>query len=362
MMSKDLLNDYGSADRSEIIEAANESFGVLADASLRPLDQLCDGVIKIAKARLADPKTASAETSGKDFAIFLLSTELRVDRERFNAARVPNLPSGTQMLAGGIWLTSPTLNSAARIEVKSNTLGGAFTEIETLSLGSYPAICVEFDSRNMSVYGNGIEDEEHVLRVDMAEDDLLSTPLATLLEMFAAQFIVTPNCQGSQIKTWNDGSKYHPIQQAEKNIQELLFLFLNARLAETHKIDMEFTLRSGRVDLVVRRKVSPGTWRVMAALELKVARSYSSSGKPKGHSFLVKHVARGYKQILEYRNELEAEQGWLLTYDMRTPTARSPDPFAAHRPACDTDNIVLKLEPLFGTADDYRDYKASLVS
>jgi hypothetical protein len=361
-MSKNLLSDYGSADKSEIIEAVRQGFGVLADASLRPLDQLCDGVIKIAKARLADPHTAPMETSGKNFAVFLLSTELRRDRDRFHASRVPNLPSGTQQLSGGIWLTSPTLNGAARVELTANTLGEAFTEIEGLSLGAYPAIAVEFDSRKMAVYGRGVEDEEHVIRVDMAEDDLLEIPLLPLLEMFAEQFVVTPNCQNSQIKTWNDGGKYHPIQAAEKNIQELLYLFLNARLAETHKIDAEFTLRSGRVDLVIRRKIGEGSWKVMAAIELKVARSYSSTGRPKGHSFLVKHIARGYKQVLEYRNELEAKEGWLLAYDMRVPSARSNDPFAAHRAICGTDRIELKLEPLFGTADDYRDYKSKLPS
>ncbi|QZO01149.1 hypothetical protein [Chenggangzhangella methanolivorans] len=228
-------------------------------------------------------------------------------------------------------------------------------EIESLGLGNQPAIAIEFSKRTISFYPTGVEAEESVVRLEVGEEDLESTPVLNLLERFAEKFVVTPNCQESQIRTWLDGTNYIPVKAAEKNIQELLWLFLSSRLIDNHKIEMEHTLRSGRVDIVIRKRMAAGLWKTSAAVELKVVRSFSSTGRPTPAAALVKHIARGYKQIREYRKELEATEGWLVTYDMRKIDARGNDLYSPHSAAAVADELNLHLEALYGTADDYRD-------
>ena len=351
-------SDLGATNDAEARAAALDAYGQAPDVSRRPVEILRERVLTIAKARLADPERAAAERCERGFAIFLMSTEFRKDRARPNAVRVPNVDTGFERLAGRAWIVPPTLTSAVWISIAASDLGGAFCELEESALGDYAAIVVDFTSLELRIYENGVTDDENVVRVTIAREDLDYVSLSSLLLLFTAHSLVTPNCQTSSLRIWTDGAQYIPAQTTEKKVQELLFLFLRARLADTYVIESEYSLRSGRIDLVINKKLAPGTWLKYAVLELKVARSVSCRNRPTPPAALVRHIAKGYQQVRVYKQELESRQGWLVVYDMRRLESRDGDLFAPHRLASATDCIELHLDPLFGTADDYRSHCA----
>lgn len=351
--------DLGSTSTEEVREAGIAAYGLQPDVTLSPMEQLCDKVLGITRARLSDPSKAAVETASGGFAVFLLTRSLREDRERLKASRAPNLDAGAERLAGRLWIVPPTLASAGCLDFSASNMGEAFEEIEGFQLGSYAAVVVDFTNLEMRIYQDGVVNDEVVFKAKIDQLDLTEVSLDKILYEFNETNVATPNCQCTQIKVWNDSTNYIPAPLTEKKIQDLLFLFLQAKLSPTHRVEYEKSLRSGRIDLIVNRRIKPGVWEAYAAIELKVARSFSNTGKPKSPGFLTKHMARGYKQIKAYKAELEARQGWLVLYDMRKLDQRTSDPFDPHRADAASDAIDLHMDLVFGTADDWRDHWAA---
>lgn len=354
-MNGDPPSDLGATTEAEIREAGFEAYGVHPDASGRPIEILREKVLEVVKLRLANSATAASEKTQNGFAIFLLTDDLRHDRTRLKADRAPNIDTGSAQLAGYVWIVPPLLNSSGRIAVRATELGAAFDELEARDLGSHAAIVVDFVNTELRIYEAGVEKDEDVIRVSIAQEEWPETATGSLLRLFADEFLVTPKLQPAAIQIWNDSANYVPVRAAEKQIQELLVLFLRARLAETHKIEHEYPyMRSGRPDIVINRKLDNGVWVKLAVLELKVARSVSSRNRATRPSALVRHMKKGYLQTRHYKDELQARQAWLVLYDMRRAGERYADLLAVHSAEAASDGIELHCDPLFGSADDYR--------
>lgn len=354
------LLDLGAADESQIRLAALSAYGEQPDASGTPQEILSEKVISVARRRLQIPDKAAEETNGAPFAVFLISDDLRNERQRLKAVHTPALDNASQRLSGAAWIVPQTFASAARLPISISDLGVVFSEIEELGLGQRLALVVDFSVPNVRIYPEGIVADTNVIKVPIASDDLNSVSLDNLLDAFANDFISTPGAGNASVSPWEDGDNYIPIKHAEKKIQDYLHIYLRSRLADTHIIEAEYPTKMGRVDLVVNRKTSASDLSRVATIEMKVARSFSSRKTPTStprvtpHAALVRHTQKGFRQAQAYRDEVGAEAGYLIIYDLRKIEDRTKDLLSPHRANALTAKITLRCDDVFGSAEDCR--------
>src|SRR4051795_13217654 len=105
----------------------------------------------------------------------------------------------------------PLLNSAGRIAVTAADMGAAFDELEAMQLGAYEAIVVDFINAELRVYEAGIEKDDNVIRVAIAEEEWPDTATGALLHLFAEEFLATPMLQPPSIPIWIEPGNYVPI-------------------------------------------------------------------------------------------------------------------------------------------------------
>lgn len=91
-----------------------------------------------------------------------------------------------------------------------------------------------------------------------------------------------------------------------------------------------------------------------------MARSKSSRNKSTPASALVRHTQKGYRQVQAYREELDAQEGYLVIYDLRVLADRTLDLLAPYVADAPGKKIVLRCDEVYGTSDDWRDAKISL--
>lgn len=352
--------DIGSTDQNQLRLAAISAYGERPDASGTPQEILSERVISVARRRLQIPEKAAEEVSGASFAVFLISDDLRNDRQRLNAVHTPALDNASQRLSGAAWIVPQTFASAARLPINNPDLGCVFQEIENLGLGERLAVVVDFSVPDVRIYPNGIIEDTNVVRVPIASDDLASLSLDALLDDFANNFILTPGAGNPSVSPWQDGDSYVPIKHAEKKIQDYLHIYLRSRLADTHVIEAEYPTKLGRIDLVVNRKSAASDLSRVATIEMKVARSFSSRAtptsklRPTSQGALVRHTAKGFRQAQAYRDEIGAKSGYLIIYDLRKIEDRTNDLLAVHRGDADIAKITLRCDDVFGSAEDCR--------
>ncbi len=348
-------NDLGSTDATELRATADTAYGARPDPGQNPRELMSEHVLAVAKKRLEHPARKAEEIATQSFAVFLFTDDLRNDRTRLKAVHTPALGNAGQRLSGSTWIVPPTLASGARLPIDEPDLGKVFELVEAIGLGDRLAAVVDFSVPELRIYERGVRHDTDVVRLPIALDDLEVTSLSDLLKDFAEQFLATPNAQPASSRIWSDGGSYVPVQCAEKKIQDYLETYLRARLLNTHKIETEYPLISGRADVVINRKGGGGVWQKLAVVELKVARSRSSRNKPTALNALLRHTLKGYKQVQAYRAELDALEGYLVIYDMRSLSDRANDLLAPYVQDAPTKKIVLRCDGVYGTADDYRD-------
>jgi hypothetical protein len=221
-----------------------------------------------------------------------------------------------------------------------------------------PAIV--FDPRTtvptVRLYPNGLADAETYDAVGIAGSDVSFQLIYDAIDKVYHHCLVTPEAQARAGKLWVNGDKWWPSPQAEDVVQ----LYLRAGLTTafpTCTVRHEQTDVSGRLDLEIEESDALDRSKVTrhAVLELKVLRSFRSTGTVVSVNETLEWVESGVKQAASYRDERGALAAALCCFDMRN-LHNGEQCFDHVRDLAITLTVDLKHWFIFGTSEQYREY------
>jgi hypothetical protein len=117
---------------------------------------------------------------------------------------------------------------------------------------------------------------------------------------------------------WEDSDKYWVIKDAEDRIQMYLVTGLTAAFPTT-TVRMEQTQVTGRLDIEIEEPdpIDRSKFTRHAILELKVLRSFGSTGNAVSAAETEEWIKSGVEQAAAYRMERKALASALCCFDMR---------------------------------------------
>ncbi len=352
----DETKSLGSWTGADFAGTARANFGIGADADLPSDVRFLAGVAKLIRRRMAEN---GAETDPARPAVFLLEPNARPHKPEALPKRVPMLDNGLTSVTGRLWFVSPVVVSGKYIELEEADDDALFAIVtDTLALGQVPAIV--FDPRTtvptVRFYPSGLSDPEKCNAVVISGTDVSLQQIYEAIDKVYQHCLVTPEAQARAGKLWVDGSKWWPSQEAEDVVQ----LYLRAGLTTafpTCTVRHEQTAVPGRLDLEIEQSdpLDRGKITRHAVLELKVLRSFRSSGTTVSKTETLEWVESGVRQAASYRDERGALAAALCCFDMRKE--HTGEKCFEHVQELATKLIVeLKHWFVFGTSEQYREF------
>ena len=299
---------------------------------------------------------ARGESDAKEIAIFLL--EPNPPESVGNAPRVPMLDNGLTTLVGRLWFTAASVVSARYVDLPQDSDDEARVSFvsDQLSLGSTPALI--FDPRptnpELRWYPEGLGN------LNMVETKPLSGAVSRsevfdVIGTLHRQILITPNSMPPAGRLWESSSRCWVKRDAEALVQ----LQLKAGLAAvfTHcTIWHEQTQQTGRTDLEIDQvdPLNRGEVTRYAILELKVLRSFGSTGTPVTEAKTQEWIKEGVRQAAAYRIEKGSQWSALCCFDMRRDDVGDTQCFAQVRGYAARSSVTLRRWYLYSSAGGYR--------
>lgn len=299
---------------ADLARTARSVAGIGADAHLAPLERFVSGVVKLLVRRRA---VDSAGADERSLAIFLLHPE-PVGSEP--ATLVPLLDNGLTQLSGRLWFVSEVAARGKCVELSGCDDAAAFDLVtKTLNLGAVPTIV--YDPRPTSpearLYRKGISEEEYEL-LNIGAGPIAEHELAAAVDAVYINLLATPDSQLKSVKLWEQSSKWWPVDNAENLIHAQIIAGLAVGFprcwirAEQHSV-------SGRLDILIEEPDPSRNGNVTnhGVIELKVLRSFGSTGAAVSEEKTRSWVVEGVEQASAYRNDRAALVAALYCFDMR---------------------------------------------
>ncbi|HHA2590806.1 TPA: hypothetical protein ACOEA0_001619 [Stenotrophomonas maltophilia] len=267
---------------------------------------------------------------------------------------------GAQSIEGRLWTGASRLAVATGLDLPQGTAADRFNYVtQTLGMGDSPAIYYDASESEhlMRAFPEGMGKPNVYDDLSLKSADLSLEHIRDMLKGAHARLLVSPTASNLARSLWENQQKTIPIMHAEKAVQDILHVALTARLGfGAIAVRQEGTSEMGRFDFHLEEQdpVDPSVWTHHAIIELKVLKSFTSSGKPVAARENLEAVTKGVKQAVGYRHAHKCRLAALSCYDMRKP----PDPEAAiaHEVSnAATWNVGLWAWPLYPTADRARD-------
>lgn len=351
----------GSWAGADFAATARANFGIGADAGLPPDVRFLAGVAKLIRRRIAE---SGAEADPSRPAVFLLEPNARPHKADAPPKRVPMLDNGLTSVTGRLWFVNPVVVSGKYIELEETDDDTLFAIVtDTLGLGQVPAIV--FDPRTtiptVRFYPDGLSDPENCKAVVISGADVSLQQIYEAIDTVYQHCLVTPEAQARAGKLWEDGRKWWPSHEAEDVIQ----LYLRAGLTTafpTCTVRHEQTAVPGRLDLEIEQSdpLDRGKFTRHAVLELKILRSFRSSGTTVSDTETLNWIASGVRQAASYRDERGALAASLCCFDMRKE--HTGEKCFGHVEELATKLVVgLKHWFVFGTSAQYRDFSTAKI-
>jgi hypothetical protein len=311
-MKKLALGPWNSDDFAATV---NSNTGAGADAGLPPEIRFLAAVSKLVRLRQSGPNAAGDLALP---AVFLLHTSSPETMP--SAKREPMLNNGLTMLNGRLWFVNAPVVMGHYIETEQTDDDSLFNMVEQLGFSSVPAII--FDPRlatpEVRFYAAGLGDPEECKRYDLSGGNLTMEKIRDVISHIHAQRIATPEVQSKPGKMWEDSDKYWVIKDAEDRIQMYLVTGLTAAFPTT-TVRMEQTQVTGRLDIEIEEPdpIDRSKFTRHAILELKVLRSFGSTGNAVSAAETEEWIKSGVEQAAAYRMERKALASALCCFDMR---------------------------------------------
>ena len=357
-VSSETQLSLGSWSNGDFAHTAALNTGAGADVDLPPEVRFLGGVAKLLQRRLSG--AADHEEPSRP-AIFLLQPNpigLSTDSQ---PKRVPMLDNGLTPVAGRLWFVGQVVVSGKYIELQDSDDDGLFNLISGLGLGTVPAVL--FDPRtsvpSVRFYPAGLDDLDNCQHITIDNHSVSLSEIYDVINKVHQQCLITPEAQPKAGKLWKENQKWWASEQAEDLVQLYLRTGLTTAFP-TCTVRHEQTGIPGRLDLEIEQinpHVDGGLIR-HAVLELKVLRSFGSTGTRVSDSDTLAWVDSGVRQAASYRDERGALAATLCCFDMRIVSTGEAC-FDHVRELAATLSVDLKAWYIFATSAQYREATTS---
>lgn len=271
--------------------------------------------------------------------------------------RYPTFSMGGIEVAGRIWVGSEAMNSANATLMPAGAELGAIFDYVSQKLGAGDAPAVLFDGaandKILRYYPNGLEDPDTCNDVLVSGSDLTSNTLKMVMDAIHEKSLITPKTSLASERLWKNAGKGYPTKEAEKEIQTTVETSLIHALGSI-RVQNEGKGKYGRYDLLLTEQDPLDTTKStqIAILELKVVKSFTSSGTKHSEYSNKMGVVKGIKQAYAYRLEHKSRLAVVCCYDMRD----TPD---LHKHSSSSCKMAKKADVLFWAWPIYRNAEAA---
>ena len=339
-----------SSDEFKVTVLANSVAG--ADAGL-PLEvRFVSSIAKLVRLRQAQSGT---NADPMRLGIFLLQPQ--VPTTATAAKREPMLNNGLTALTGRLWFVNAVASMGHFIDLASDDNDTVFKFItDEIKAGETPTIVV--DPRpitwDIRFYEKGLSNAEEYSSITISEGTLTLAEVFAAIEHIYRKRLVTPDAQLKAGKLWENDRKVWPAENAEDLVSMYLTIGLTTAFP-TYNVEAEQPLVTGRLDIEIdepnpldRSKVTKH-----AVLELKILRSFNSSGTSISEAFNLDWILKGLEQAAAYRTEQGHRHAALCCFDMRKEDTGEKC-FEHVKALSEQHTVALKRWYLYSTSGRYR--------
>jgi hypothetical protein len=347
---------FGATSVDQLSGIAEQFFGAEPDLDAPAITIAIQALAKVIGLRVQNPAATNDE---KRVAVFLISDRPRDLAKTLGAKHEPIIDDGSRSLAGKLWISPTTFISGYSVDFQSGEISEAFQQVMDLNLGAMAA-CVYNPAgtdREIRFYPNGLNDETRVIKFAVSDAAFDFDTLDQVLNTFHLQNFITPDATLDILDPWKKASKYYPRENAEAFFQAWLKTALSVVFWRSIVVKFEVSGTEGRCDLLMMSRQGEG-WLCRAVLELKVLKSYSSSGSSISQTVSEQAIKDGVLQVVAYKTQNASKLGVLCCYDMRKPDHCNDDEcFNPIRPVATSNAIHLRRYRVHGSSKALRAVK-----
>ena len=353
--NRDIYGSLGTWAGDDLNETLLDHTGVGSDDDMPDDVRFVSGVVQLLLRRDAELK-AKGTKDDDDIAIFVLIPSPPDSITR--AEREPMLNSGLIPVVGRLWFTPAPVVAAHYVDLPKNTNDdGRVSYVTGLGLGSIPTLI--FDPRTerpeLRWYSEGLDILDNVKVKPIAGDVNIEEVLATIDALYR-QCLITPGVMAQGGKLWINPGLNWVRKDAEASVQLLVKAGLSARFPYCN-VRHEQTQAAGRSDLEIEQAVSPRLGGPMryGVLELKVLRSFGSTGRAVTASHTNEWIREGVRQAAAYRKGKSTQWAALCCFDMRAQDSGHDVCFAPVKEAANALDVNLGRWFLYASAQAQRE-------
>jgi hypothetical protein len=300
-------------DRESLAAAPIDGAGLYSDQPERLQFQTL--AMRLLRAQLSPSRGKAAEQ--RSTAYIVLGTQDVFEAVRKTSTSVPLLRTGKKELSGRLWFVPRELGHGYAIDVRDRTPEEVFLLVEQLGAGGQPAVVCDPTTDALAyVYSSGISTPHDISVRHLDQSTVEPQQITDALDGLYA-LIRSPD-QTETNNLWKNAPKWWPVHRAEKAIQHDVtralagrFFFLDVRMEQPSSV--------GRTDveLIDTQSHEPGLNIRHALIELKVLRSFGSTGKSVSDAVNARQLREGLRQAVQYGRANNSKIRMLACYDMR---------------------------------------------
>ena len=344
----------------QLLQTATNYAGAGADADQPPTVRFLRGVANLVRKRL---RRGTEDVVAP--AVFLLcpADPQTIDREVLKPEKM--LDNGLTPVEGKLWLVGPVVLSGRWMPLGTFE-GNALFElvISGLKQGDVPAVIYDprDDPNQIRYYPTGLQDADVCEIIDIPTVSMDIQRILAVVDRVCKKQLITPDAQSQVGKLWEKPRRHWVAEKAELTIQLYLVTALFAALP-TCVVRSEQAQATGRLDIEIEESdyARPGHVIRHAVLELKVLRSFGSTGIPVTSTEVQGWIDKGVDQAYSYREERRALQSALCCFDMRKSHA-DVSGFAEVAEKANRLAVTIRRWCLFASAEAYRAFLSAQVN
>jgi hypothetical protein len=332
------------------------NFGLGAESDLPDNLRFLLGVVRVTKNRLREWAREKSETQANSPAVFFYAPALPAQIDVGAVREVPMLDTGRATIGGRFWFVGPT--AARGFELKPEAWpedAEMFSQAtENLAMGDVPAVVVELRTETPQVrhYRRGLANPEDVEVVSLESETIDIERILAAVDQAHKMHLATPQ-PAADMQLWTNRAKHWPARNAERRIQFILRVALQGAFPMT-VVREEQPQPAGRLDIEIEELQGEGVTIKHALLELKVLRSYGSTGKSVGESAVSEAIMEGVNQAVSYKKESGVHAAALCCFDMRTAVAGAAC-FTSVRNKAKRHGVRLRSWHIFASTKEFRE-------
>ena len=341
----------------QLLQTAALYGGVGDDANQPDPVRFLRGVARLVKKRLRVP-----EPPAQAPAVFLLCPTEPQTVDKTVLDFHPMLDNGLTPVEGRLWLVGPVVVSGKSMPLGILEDNELFEMVVSkLEQGGVPAVIYDprTDPAQIRYYRTGLENADTCDILDVPMNMVGIQRVLDLVNRVYDTKLVTPNAQSHVARLWEDARHYWVSKDAELKIQ----MYLETAFCVTFPtctVRCEQPQVTGRLDIEIEESDSdrPGYVIRHALLELKVLRSFGSTGIAVSEQDVRTWIDEGIDQAYSYREERRTLQSALCCFDMRQSHTDIPS-FDEVAEKATRLSVTIRIWPLFASAKAYRTFLSS---